>query len=502
MPTIPASQIVQVNPNVLAAAGQALNLNGLILTTSVRAPIGSVLSFPTAGAVATYFGANSQEAALAATYFAGYTGATATPGALLFAQYPASAVGAYLRGGNISGISLASLQALNGSLSVTIDGVAKSSGTVNLAAAASFSAAAGIISSALGLAGGTTCTFDSVSGGFLFNSGTTGSASTIGFASGTLSAPLLLTAATGAVTSQGAGAATPGVFMNALIALTQNWALFTTAFNPDAVIGVNPNKLAFALWAAQQNNRYGYVGWDSDPAAAAGLAPNSFGGQVEALEDSGTCPVWDPTGGANLSAFVLGAAAAINFNQTNGRITFDFKAQPGLVPGVTDPATAANLIANSYNFFGAYATANQTFNFFNPGSVAGQFEWLDSFCNQIWMNAAFQSALLTLLTNVGSIPYNQAGYSLIQAALAGPINAAGNFGVYRPGVVLSASQIAQVNSQAGVNIAGTLATRGWYLQILDPGPTVRQARGTPVCNFWYVDGQSVQLITLASIELI
>jgi hypothetical protein len=54
--TIPASEIVTVTPNVLAAGGSSLDLNGLILTTSSRVPIGTVASFATPAAVGAYFG--------------------------------------------------------------------------------------------------------------------------------------------------------------------------------------------------------------------------------------------------------------------------------------------------------------------------------------------------------------------------------------------------------------------------------------------------------------
>jgi hypothetical protein len=61
---------------------------------------------------------------------------------------------------------------------------------------------------------------------------------------------------------------------------------------------------------------------------------------------------------------------------------------------------------------------------------------------------------------------------------------------------------AEVNSAAGLNISNALNQRGWYLQVLDPGVVVRQARGSPVCTFWYMDGQAVQQITLNSTDIL
>ncbi|MNL74232.1 hypothetical protein D3C87_1998350 [compost metagenome] len=83
-----------------------------------------------------------------------------------------------------------------------------------------------------------------------------------------------------------------------------------------------------------------------------------------------------------------------------------------------------------------------------------------------------------------------------------PVNAAVNFGAIRAGVPLSALQKSQVNNQAGVEISGTLETRGWYLQILPATAQVRAARGTPPMTFWYMDGGSVQKLTLASLAIL
>jgi len=103
------------------------------------------------------------------------------------------------------------------------------------------------------------------------------------------------------------------------------------------------------------------------------------------------------------------------------------------------------------------------------------------------------------LNNVGSIPYNPAGYSLIRQACLDPINAAVNFGSIRPNVPLSAAQVGEVNNAAGMPIDGVLSTVGWYLQINAATAQVRAARTSPPMTLWYMDGESVQQITLASI---
>jgi hypothetical protein len=78
----------------------------------------------------------------------------------------------------------------------------------------------------------------------------------------------------------------------------------------------------------------------------------------------------DPLDYGNLAAFVCGMAASIDFTQTNGRVTFKFRQQSGLVPGVTDQTTFDNLKANGYNSYGAYADGDDQFTWYADGVVS------------------------------------------------------------------------------------------------------------------------------------
>lgn len=494
MASIPASEIVSVVPSVIAAGGTALDLNGLILTTSTRTPIGSVVEFATAADVADYFGPSSAEAAAATIYFNGFDNSTKKPGDVLFAQYPTASVAAYVRGANVGDLSYVTGLAA-GTLTITVDGVPKTSSSINLSGAASFSAAAGLILAAF-TTPGFTVTYDSVSGGFVFTSSTTGASSTTSAITGTLAAGLKLTAATGAVMSQGAVAATPAAFMANLVLSATNWAAFTTLFDPD--VSGNTNKLAFAAWVNGTGNRFLYVPWDTDVTPTqSSAATGSLGYILKDTNSTGTAPIYAPD--AMYSVFVLGYVASLDFEATNGRATLAFRSQTGLAATVTNATAANNLIANGYNFYGSYATANDQFVFTYPGLVSGPFEWVDSYVNQIWLNNALQLAIMSGLVQAKSVPYNQVGYTTIRAWCMDPILAALNFGAIRAGVTLSQAQIAEVNGAAGINIASTLSNEGYFLQVKDATPQVRAARGSPPCSLWYMDGQSVQKVNLASI---
>lgn len=294
---------------------------------------------------------------------------------------------------------------------------------------------------------------------------------------------------------------TPGSFMDKILTLTQNWATFATDFDLDG-LGTNVNKQAFAAWTNRQANNFLYVCWDMDTAPTSSPnAPSSLGRILNTNLTSGTAVISSPsiTNGRNLAMFAMGTIAAIDFDRFNGRKTLAFRGQTGIVPDITSGGVAANLEANFYNYYGIWTTANDLFRFLYPGLVSGPYRWIDSYINQIWMNNGFQLALMELLTSVGSIPYNQTGYTMIKAACQDVINRAMNFGAIRTGVTLSQAQINEVNNMAGLAIDRVLSSNGYYLQILDPDPSVRVARGTPPMTFWYMDGGSIQRLTLASV---
>jgi hypothetical protein len=642
-PAIPASQIVNDVPSVLAAGGFGLLLSGVMLTQNPRVPIGTLLSFADAADVANYFGATSQEAALGSIYFLGFNNSQIKPSNLFFYQYPwLDPVNAYLRGGSVSGMTLAQLQTLVGTLAVTINGVSLGA-TINLSGATSFPNAAEIISQAFAIIGpyqgtyvgsisGTTLNVASVTNGpphatftgsisgnvltvtavavgtlqvgdlvagtgvtvgttiaslgsgqgevgtyllsnsmtvvsetlnsyaasgalsigdvlngsgivantyiasdlsgsggvgtygvipsqnagnqsfsayspgvyydaiaqaFVIQSGTLGVSSTISFATGTLSTALALTQATGAVTSQGAAQGVPATIMNQVVALSTNWAQFMTLFEPSDI-----DKENFAIWVNGQNNRYAYAMVDTNivntesggasPAVAA-IGLNGYSAVSMIHENSAI----DTQG--QIGAFVLGYGASIDYTQTQGRATAAFKSQSGLAPQVFDGTIAQNLLSKGMDFYGDYTTADQAFIWYYNGSVTGEFEWLDSYLDQIWYNSNLQLAGMVLLQNTRSIPFNRYGAGLIQAALLDPTIAAVNAGVIQPGVTLSAAQAAEVNGAAGAVIDGVLSTRGWYIQVKIPSAQVRQARGPWPVNAWYTDGQSVQQITINSV---
>lgn len=562
--SIPASQLVRVTPSVLSAGGEALDLNSVFLSQDVAVPVGQVISFATKEAVSAFFGAGSPEALLAPVYFGGFEGATILPSTLYFARWNAADVAAYLRSGSLASLTLSQLQAFSGTLIIPINGETVTSASINLSSATSFTNAAALITAGLQTVGGiftgvasqtsTNLTVESVGSGtlhvgdpvlldgtttvnvisqtsgtpggigvyvvsasgahssvtatvtstaaaaydsqrhaFVITSPTTGVNSSIGYSTGTLAANILLTSATGAIISNGSAAAVASTLMDSIVQITQNWALFMTVWEPDLA-----GKEAFAAWVAVQNSRYGYVAWDSDAGPTVTESDAGCFAQLT-INDNGVIPVWGP---GDKAAFICGATASINFDETNGRITFAYKAQSGLVADVTDATVAQNLLSNGYNFYGNYSTANQAFTFLQNGQCSGEWNWADELINQIKLNSDLQLAFMDLFASIKSVPYNQRGYNLLRAAASDPINAALNFGSIQPGVELSARQIAEIDTAAGqAGVGRAVVTTGYYLQILPATADIRVDRGSPPMTLWYASGGSIQKIELSSIDV-
>lgn len=489
---IPVSQIVTVNPAVVSAGGNPLSLNSVFAIQSTLVPTSSLLEFPSRDDVSDYFGSDSLPAQLAGNYFNGYDNSTKKPGTLFFAGYANVARAAFIRGQSLAGMTLTQLQAITGTLSFTIDGSLET-GTVNLAAASSFTNAATLITTALAMTPAAV-TWDATQSRFVCTSGTTGATSTMTFGSGTAAAALGFTAG---VLSQGAAVDTPATAMDRIKQQGQNWAAFMTLWEPTI-----DEKGDFAEWTNDQNNRYAYIAWDSDAGYTVANNAAVFGSIVDVLNYEGTAVVWNTV---EVAAFVCGFIGSVDFQAFNGRATPAFKAQSGLATTVDTLPDAAAVLSNNASYYGLYQAPGHgnIYSILYDGRMNGsKFRWLDTYINQIYLNAQLQLSIFVGLQQVNSAPYNSQGDALIRAWCTDPINEALNNGSIRTGVPLSASQKATIISQAGLDISTQLLGQGYYLQILPATAQVRQARQSPPVKLWYMDGQAIQQITLASIAVL
>lgn len=488
--SIPASQIVSVNPSVLSSGGSPLALNAVFLSKNANIPTGEALLFATAESVGEHFGFSSDEYKAAQIYFKGFDGSNKKPGRLYFYALNSAAEAGYLLGASVKTTSLAELKKIKGSLNVTIDGAEKKAPTIDLKSATSFSEAAQQIGTALSA----TVEFEEQLQAFKIVSATTGKSSTVSFATGDIADKLGLSEAAGARVSKGTNAESVDEMMAGLTAATLNFATFTTIEEPTI-----EDKLALAKWSNLQNERFLYVGWGKEAAALQAGNTTSFGAKLKESQYSGATAVY---GGLDKAAFLCGAIASIDFSEREGRITVAFKGQSGLAVDVNDATEAQNLKDNGYNFYGAWATANDRFLFMYPGQMTGKWKWLDNYVNQIRLNSQLQLALMTMLTSAKSVPYNAVGRALHRAACQDAIDEALNFGSIRAGVYLSEQQRAIINNEAGVDAATQIEARGYYLYVGKVSAQTRGNRESMPIKLWYTDGGSVHAVNMGSINIL
>lgn len=500
---IPASHIVQINPRVLQPGGTDLQINGLFLTKTDIQPIsGIVMIFPSAASVGAYYGTGSPEYEYAVNYFLGYNNSFAKPRQLMIARRVSEAVPAWIRGGAYNG-TLSALKAIDdGGLKITIDGKEAALSDLDFSACNSHSDVADLIQTKIRLVDGlssVTCSYTSLFRAFVIKSGTTGENSEITFASAgesdtDLADVLNLTAAKGAIISAGAEGMDIASNMQAIRNISDNWVTFTTLYEAD-----DDEVLGFAKWATAQGVDYLYLPWSAD----ATLIQQGVSGIAELLKDnnvSATALQYSDT--PTLSVFIMGSAASIDWNRRQGAITFAFKAQDGIPANVQTEAEALTLEGKNVNYYGNFATRNDNFIFLQRGVIFGDYKFIDSYVNAVWLKNVMQVAIMSGLKQSPRVPYNEMGYTKIRAWLMDPINRAKNNGVIDAGVVLSELQKSEIAGEAGRDISGEVFTNGYVVQVEDAGAHVRVTRDSPNVSVWYTYGGSVQRVVVASTALL
>lgn len=482
---IPASKIVSVTPRIIPSGARDFEISGLILTENPLAPFPNVLQFDSKAAVKSCFGAESEEYALAVNYFLGYDNSFRKPKKLHFARRVKTDLAAFLIGSKLTA-SLADFKAITiGSFKIVIDDTLVTINDLDLSAATSLSDIATKISTKLVTA---TCAYSTIKDGFVITSKTLGAISSVGYmlpAAGEqdLSMMLGMSEQSGASMSIGSAELTAGENMDAIVDQTQNFVTFTNIYE-----ATDDEILALAAWSSSQGVEYLYCLWSNNSALISQSSGNTIAEKIMELDYTSVTAMF---GTAKYAAFIMGVAGSIDWNRRNGAINFAFKTQSGLAATVTDGNTADIVLKRKFNFYGRYATRNDSFIFMYDGTMYGEYRFIDPYINAIWLRNVIQVSLMSGITASPRTPYTPAGYTKIRAWMTDPVERALQNGVIESGVVLSESQKAELYSEAGMDISMEIFTKGYYLQILDPGPSARINRDSPIINLWYSYGGSI-----------
>lgn len=496
---ISASQIVQVLPRILTGTGNDLVFNGMVLDDNVLLPAATPLSFSSADSVAEYFGTNSDEYKFAAVYFGGYNNSQIKPSLLYFYRLTPEGAAPFVRGKTLSpAAALATIKAVNaGDITISLSGTKYTATGIDFSAVTSLSDAALVLQTALTAKDAdVTVGYNSVNDAFTITSTEVGEQESITVPTGTAAVALGFNEETATV-SAGEDATDAVGSMTNLTRQFQNFVTFTTLAEPE-----DTDALALASWVSSQANAgtmYLYVCWDSSKANLDATNTTVIAEQIKALNATGTTVVYPSY---NIAAFVMGTAASIAWDQTNGTITFAFKAQSGLAADVTDTQHSIALLGHGVNFIGNYATRNDNFVFFYNGQMFGEWAWIDTYLNACYLCNKLQVQLMAMFTSNRRIPYTSAGYAIIRANCRDVIEAAINNGVINIGVSLSNAQKSQLTSELGGDFSDEIYNTGYYLQILDATAQARQQRVSPPCNLVYTYGGAVQRLTVPAIAVV
>lgn len=492
--SIKAGYLVAITPRTISAGASDLETNGMLLTKSALLPSGTpAMAFASAAAVAAFFGDASDEAVFAQQYFTGLTNQQKAPTSLVIGRRIDEDAPAWIRGGAITADLAAFKKVTDGAMKITIDGAEKTATAVDLSSATSLSEVVQTIATALT---GCTGSYDSTTNTFTFTSSTDGASSTVSYASagddGTdLSAMLCMTQAEGAVLSQGVDAMTEAATLDAIRAVTANWAQFTTLWE----VTEQDEAEAYAAWADIDDD-YVYVFWSSDRNMESTLTQDST--IAKALQDKYNCVFMIYSLDFSTAAFALAYPATIKWDATQGMKVIFGKSASGLSPMVTDEQVATALDDLGVSYVGQFATRNDEFIIANRGELTGSmYGFYDTLIGSIWLRSKLQTSIMNGFATVNRAPYNSVGYTMLKSWCQDPITQAKNAGVIDEGLSLSESQKSQILQETGDSEAvGELQSKGYFLQILDPGASVRAQRGSPVAALYYAYGGSIQKVEL------
>ncbi len=482
-----------ISPGVISAQGTAINMQGMLVSDNTLLPVGKVMAFSSQKDVGAWFGQDSVEYIAAGIYFTGYQNATVRPAKLLFARFVSDSGGVpgWLLSGSFKGKTIADIQTAISTLTLSVNGSSVTSAGISLANVTSFDDAAKAIETAIG--NKVSVSWLPVQQRFLITSNTKGANSAVSKATGDAADVLRLSETENAVTSIGTKQSDPSAFLDELKNSNQDWVLFTTLFAPST-----SQALAFSAWVTNQNYRFGYVPFDSssDPLVAGN--DKCLAAQINADGYQNVLPVY---GDYRYAMTVLSYASSLNFDATNGRVSYKFRSFNGVTPNVNNDSDADAIASNGYTFYGQYGANSVVYSYAADGAISGSFKWLDTFLCQVWINANLLGAFANVFTQNQSFPFNEEGYTALRASVIDVAVKAKNFGAIRPGITLDNSQIQQVIGMAGKDISQSLYSEGWYLYIPTQNGTNRNERKLAGAVFFYTDGSLIQSINLASIDV-
>jgi len=418
---------------------------------------------------------------------AGVGSPAATASGLFFAQLPQPNllhIGRWAqfdtKGGLRGGVLTPSQQILsgftaitNGSVKIPVDGTLRTLTGLDFSGATNLNGVASIVQTALAaVSAGATVRWDGNNARFVVTSGTTGTSSTVGYAtahtSGTdVSARLGLTSEVASAPVNGRLAETLAQALAALADISSEWyaAVVATAMPPSTSAHLAASALIEGM---SQRRIYGVT--LTDTAVLDPTRSDDFASQAKALGYERTFTQYSSSSPYAVASFI-GRAATVDFEASTTTITMKFKQEPGIVAEYLTATQAAALQAKNCNAFVYYQNGTAII---QEGVMANGY-FFDEVQGTDWLTNAVQVDVYNLLyQSTTKVPQTDAGMNLIVNEINRTLLRAVNNGLVAPGQ-WNASGFGQLRQ-------GDTLKAGFYVYcppVASQPQAIREKRTTP-----------------------
>lgn len=481
--SLPYSAIVSISGVVESPDFVTEKKHMLLAVTSPLMPTStSFLEFSGASAVASfgaYFGQSIAEYTQLQKYFGFLSKSGNAPEKVVVARWYNADTAAFVKGAKVTASVATIAEVTAGSLKVSLDGTAKDVTGIDFSSATSYSDVATILQTALQTDfAGSTVVYNSITGGFIVTSATTGVDSATGgisaAASGT-DVSGMLGLASGEL-SQGVDAETFADFCDRIYhANTAGYSITTLASLTTDEITAAVAWLQTTTGGQTYDTAVRLVFDLTDLTTAKALSSS-----LEALGYTGYVLCYDPHG-EYVNILDCAICATIDYEVANGAINFNFQPATGYTAvtslgsvvdyqnGQTNTALMAELEDACLSTVYSVGFGSQEATYYGFGLMAGSFGSEDIQVNESALEQAIQVSIVNGMTSLNKIPLRGADASLLVGSLlTAPLEQFKTNGVIANGGTLTDLERASIAQATGdANAADTMARTGYYFKVFD-----------------------------------
>lgn len=420
------SDVVNVTVNIAPTAAATRNFGAGILVgvTDVIDTVERMRVYSNLEGVGGDFGTTDPEYIGAERFFS----QVPQPSLVYIGRWAQAATSGLLRGGVLTAseqLLSAWTSITSGSMKLDIDGTTKTLSSLNFSAALNLPGVAAIIDTALT---GATVRWDANSGRFIVESSTTGTSSTVGYATATgsgtdISAQVKLTSALAGTPVVGVAAETLVQALQAFVDTSGDWyaAVVLPAVANDVMIAASDY--------VEGLGKKRIIGTAiTSSTVLDNTISNDLASVCKAAGYKRTFLQYSASRYAIASFF--GRAATVDFTGSKTTLTMKFKQEPGVTAETLTETQAATLKTKHCNVFVNYDNDTAII---QEGVMANGY-FFDEVHGLDWLENAIQTAVWNLLyTSTTKVPQTNAGMSLIAAVIESVLQQGVANGLIAPG---------------------------------------------------------------------